>query len=465
MALGETKLSYQSRSTIPQHIYTVSRLNKEIRAILEQGFAQIQLTGEISNFVAPASGHWYFSLKDEKAQVKAAMWRGNNRNCSYRPVNGAQVTLRARISVYEPRGDYQVIVEHMEAAGEGLLKQQYDALKLKLAAEGLFGSAHKKSLPAHINKVGIITSATGAAVKDILSVLQRRAPQLEVIIYPAQVQGKDAHFQLIEKLQLANKRNEVDVLIIGRGGGSLEDLWCFNEELLARAIFASNLPIISAVGHEIDTTISDYTADLRAATPSAAAELVSSEQDVLIDLIANTKQQLKKATNNQINYAKQRTQNLTQRLRLQHPKNQLMQQSQRIDELSLRLQRAFEQRHHLLQGRMSLLEQKLSHQHPNGRITQAKQGLNQLMLQLRQLQKQHAEARQNKLAFLAATLNSVSPLSVLARGYSITKTNNKVIKSISQLQEGQVIQTQLNDGEISSQITQLVSKTQSKEIN
>jgi exodeoxyribonuclease VII large subunit len=426
--------------------------------VLEQGFAQIQLTGEISNFVAPASGHWYFSLKDEKAQVKAAMWRGHNRHCSYRPVNGAQVTLRARISVYEPRGDYQVIVEHMEAAGEGLLKQQFDALKLRLAAEGLFGGAHKKPLPTHINKVGIITSATGAAVRDILSVLQRRAPQLEVIIYPAQVQGRDAHFELIEKLKLANQRNEVDVLIIGRGGGSLEDLWCFNEELLARAIFDSNLPIISAVGHEIDTTISDYTADLRAATPSAAAELVSSEQDALIDLIESKKQQLEKATNNQIYHAKQRILSLTQRLTLQHPKNQLMQQSQRIDELSLRLCRAFQQRHHLLKSRMSLLEQKLTHQHPSGRITHAKQHLNQLAQQLNQQQKQHTEACRNKFAFLSATLNSVSPLNVLARGYSITKTNNTVIKSIAQLREGQVIKTQFNDGEVSSQVTHIEQK-------
>ncbi|MBQ4852132.1 exodeoxyribonuclease VII large subunit [Pseudoalteromonas sp. MMG012] len=459
MALGETKLSYQSRSTIPQHVYTVSRLNKEIRAILEQGFAQIQLTGEISNFVAPASGHWYFSLKDEKAQVKAAMWRGNNRQCSYRPVNGAQVTLRARISVYEPRGDYQVIVEHMEAAGEGLLKQQYDALKLKLAAEGLFGSVHKKPLPEKINKIGIITSATGAAIKDILSVLQRRAPQLEVVIYPSQVQGKDAHYQLIEKLQLANQRNEVDVIIIGRGGGSLEDLWCFNEELLARAVFASTLPVISAVGHEIDTTISDYTADLRAATPSAAAELVSPDQEVLLAEVQSYKNQLSKAANNHIAHAKQHVQVLSQRLRLQHPKNQLMQQSQRVDELSMRLQRAFNQRQHTLINRMNLLEQRLEHQHPKAHINIAKQRLSQLQQQLHRLQQRKQTEQQSQLALLAARLDSVSPLSVLARGYSITKTNKTVIKSIAQLENGQAITTQFNDGMVHSQITKITANS------
>ena len=256
-------------------IYTVSRLNREIRTVLEQGFASLILTGEISNFITPASGHWYFTLKDERAQVKAAMWRGNNRSQRYRPENGAQVTVRARVSLYEPRGDYQLIVEHMEAAGEGQLKQEFDELKMRLAAQGLFSSAHKKPLPNVVHRVGVITSATGAAIKDILTVLKRRAPQLEVVIYPATVQGKDAHTQLINKISLANERNEVDVVILGRGGGSLEDLWCFNNEQLAHTIFDSKLPIISAVGHEIDTTISDYVADIRAATPSAAAELVS----------------------------------------------------------------------------------------------------------------------------------------------------------------------------------------------
>ena len=222
-------------SSSTKTVYTVSRLNREIRVVLEQGFASLMLTGEISNFITPASGHWYFSLKDDKAQIKAAMWRGNNRNQSYRPENGAQVTVRARVSLYEPRGDYQLIVEHMEPAGEGQLKQEFDQLKMRLAAEGLFSSAYKKPLPQNINRIGVITSATGAAIKDILTVLKRRAPQLEVIIYPAMVQGKEAHQYLINQIELANARNEVDVLILGRGGGSLEDLWCFNHEHLARA--------------------------------------------------------------------------------------------------------------------------------------------------------------------------------------------------------------------------------------
>lgn len=448
-------MSYQSRSIIPQQVYSVSKLNKEIRTILEQGFAQITLTGEISNFVAPASGHWYFSLKDEKAQVKGAMWRGNNRHCSYRPSNGAQVTVRARVSVYEPRGDYQVIVEHMEAAGEGLLKQQFDALKLKLAAEGLFGSSHKKPLPDKIHKVGVITSATGAAIKDILSVLQRRAPQLEVIIYPAQVQGREAHFQLVDKLRLANQRNEVDVLIIGRGGGSLEDLWCFNEEALARAIFASTLPVISAVGHEIDTTISDYTADLRAATPSAAAELVSPDQEALINTITYQKQQLAKTAYHYIRQAKQRVHTLNERLKLQHPQTQLMQQSQRIDELSARLYRAFSQHQSNLVGKIQLLEHRLANQHPQQQINAAQSRVIHLREKLAQLQAKNYTSKQNQLALLAGKLNSVSPLKVLSRGYSITKQGNKVIKSTDQVTKGNTIKTQLGDGELTSVITEI----------
>ncbi|NOU51551.1 exodeoxyribonuclease VII large subunit [Pseudoalteromonas sp. JBTF-M23] len=432
--------------------YTVSKLNREIRAILEQGFASIRLTGEISNFVAPASGHWYFSLKDDKAQIKAAMWRGNNRYCQYKPTNGAQVEVQARVSVYEPRGDYQLIVEKMEPAGEGLLKQQFDALKMHLAAEGLFSSSHKKPLPSKINTVGIITSATGAAIKDILTVLKRRAPQLEVVIYPAQVQGKEAHLQLTEKLTLANQRNEVDVLIIGRGGGSLEDLWCFNEELLARAIFASQLPVISAVGHEIDTTISDYVADLRAATPSAAAELVSPDRQALQQQV----QQYRKALHIQIlqtiKHASQHCKVLEQRLKLQHPENQLLQQQQRVDEFISRLTRAFVQLQAKRSNALALAKQRLNHQHPNKQLSFAHQQLEHMTTALYQVMQKNLNNHQNRLALCAARLDSVSPLNVLARGYSITKHEEKVLKSVAETSQNQKLVTQLHDGEIHSQV-------------
>ena len=260
------------------HILNVSELTKKVRFMLESELGNVWLCGEISNFVSASSGHWYLSLKDEKAQVKCAMFRGSNTRVRIRPANGQQVLVRAKVSLYEPRGDFQLIIEQMEDAGEGLLKQQFDKLKMQLSAEGLFNMADKQMLPDSIERIGLVTSATGAAVKDILTVLQRRSPSTKVVIYPTLVQGELAAQQIAAAIALANARNEVDVLIVGRGGGSMEDLWCFNEEPVVRAIYQSQLPVISAVGHEIDTTLSDYAADLRAPTPSAAAELASSDQ-------------------------------------------------------------------------------------------------------------------------------------------------------------------------------------------
>ncbi|WMO12561.1 exodeoxyribonuclease VII large subunit [Pseudoalteromonas piscicida] len=432
--------------------YSVSRLNREIRALLEQGFASVQLTGEISNFVAPASGHWYFSLKDDKAQIKAAMWRGNNRYCNHRPANGQQVMVQARVSVYEPRGDYQLIVEQMAPAGEGLLKQQFDALKMQLAAEGLFSASHKKPLPSVINRVGVVTSATGAAIKDILTVLKRRAPQLQVVIYPALVQGDEAKQQICKQIAQANARREVDVLIVGRGGGSLEDLWSFNEEPVARAIFASSIPVISAVGHEIDTTISDYVADIRAPTPSAAAELVSPDSEALKLRTSQLLQYLNQAFKRRLEGASQRLANFEARLQLQHPKNQLMQQTQRVDELEQRLIRA--QAHHLRQkqSQFHLLQHRFDRLHPEQRIAQFKQLVAQLGDKLQYAMEQKLNTQRHQLAVSSAKLDSVSPLAVLARGYSIAKQEDKVIKSVADVDPEKPIITQLADGEVVSMV-------------
>ena len=434
-----------------QTVYTVSRLNREIRTVLEQGFASLVLTGEISNFIAPASGHWYFSLKDDKAQIKAAMWRGNNRSQSYRPENGAQVTVKARVSLYEPRGDYQLIVEHMEPAGEGQLKQEFDALKMRLAAEGLFSSAYKKPLPQNINRIGVITSATGAAIKDILTVLKRRAPQLEVIIYPAMVQGKEAHIHLINQIELSNARNEVDILILGRGGGSLEDMWCFNHEQLARAIHNSDLPIISAVGHEIDTTISDYVADMRAPTPSAAAELVSPNTQELHSKVTQLINRLNNAFKHSIADKRALATQLQHRLNLCHPRNQLNQKAQRLDELSIALQQAMQSRLYLQERTLNNLTPRLMRQSPDKKLAQASHQLSQLQARLNQAIQQQLQQANNSLALQASKLDSVSPLNVLARGYSITKTQQgKVVKSVGQIKAGDVLVTELVDGSIKS---------------
>ena len=436
-----------------QTVYTVSRLNREIRTVLEQGFASLILTGEISNFITPASGHWYFSLKDEKAQIKAAMWRGNNRSQSYRPENGTQVTVRARVSLYEPRGDYQLIVEHMEPAGEGQLKQEFDALKMRLAAEGLFSSAYKKPLPQNINRVGVITSATGAAIKDILTVLKRRAPQLEVIIYPAMVQGKEAHVHLINQIQLANARNEVDVLIVGRGGGSLEDLWCFNHEQLARAIYQSELPIVSAVGHEIDTTISDYVADVRAATPSAAAELVSPNTQELHGKVIELINRLNNAFKHDMADKRALATQLQHRLNLCHPRNQLNQKTQRLDELTIALQQGMRNRLYQQERMLNNLTPRLMRQSPDKKLSQASHQLMQIQTRLEQAMQHKLQHAQNSLALQASRLDSVSPLNVLARGYSITKTQQgKVIKSVDHIKTGDVLITELADGAIKSTV-------------
>ena len=434
-----------------QTVYTVSRLNREIRTVLEQGFASLVLTGEISNFIVPASGHWYFSLKDDKAQIKAAMWRGNNRSQSYRPENGAQVTVKARVSLYEPRGDYQLIVEHMEPAGEGQLKQEFDALKMRLAAEGLFSSAYKKPLPQNINRIGVITSATGAAIKDILTVLKRRAPQLEVIIYPAMVQGKEAHIHLINQIELANARNEVDILILGRGGGSLEDMWCFNHEQLARAIHNSDLPIISAVGHEIDTTISDYVADMRAPTPSAAAELVSPNTQELHSKVTQLINRLNNAFKHSIADKRALATQLQHRLNLCHPRNQLNQKAQRLDELSIALQQAMQSRLYQQERTLNNLTPRLMRQSPDKKLAQASHQLSQLQARLNQAIQQQLQQANNSLALQASKLDSVSPLNVLARGYSITKTQQgKVVKSVGQIKTGDVLVTELVDGSVKS---------------
>ena len=436
-----------------QAVYTVSRLNREIRTILEQGFASLVLTGEISNFITPASGHWYFSLKDDKAQIKAAMWRGNNRNQSYRPVNGAQVTVKARVSLYEPRGDYQLIVEHMEPAGEGQLKQEFDALKMRLAAEGLFSSAHKQPLPQNINRIGVITSATGAAIKDILTVLKRRAPQLEVIIYPAMVQGKEAHVHLINQIELANARDEVDVLILGRGGGSLEDLWCFNHEQLARAIFKSELPIVSAVGHEIDTTISDYVADVRAATPSAAAELVSPNTQELHNKVTQLVNRLSNAFKHGIADKRALATQLQHRLNLCHPRNQLNQKSQRLDELSIALQQAMRNRLYQQERTLNNLTPRLMRQSPDKKLATANHQLTQIQARLNQAIQHQLQQANNNLALQASRLDSVSPLNVLARGYSITKNEkNKVVKSVGDVKAGDTLITEFVDGVVHSQV-------------
>ena len=441
------------------NIYSVSQLNQSVRLMLENQLGAVWLTGEISNFSQPVSGHWYLSLKDENAQVRCAMFRMKNLRVSFRPTNGIQVLVRANVSLYEPRGDYQLIIESMHLAGEGLLMQQFEALKMKLAAEGLFAQHLKKNLPHFSKAVGIITSKTGAALQDILHILQRRDPSLKIIIYPTAVQGKDAATDIAQMIELANQRQEVDVLIVGRGGGSLEDLWCFNEEMVARAIFHSHLPVISAVGHETDVTIADFVADVRAPTPSAAAELVSRNQTELLQQLQYRRQRLEIALDCLFAEKQQKLKHLSLRLHNQHPQAQLRIQQQLITQLSHRLQQTL--RHHWQKTAENLtaLSMRLYKNPLPLRLQQYEQQLAQLKVRLNSHMNLTLSLQQKQLAHLCGKLDSLSPLKVLARGYSITQNQqNFTIRSLKDVNVGEHIKTRLTDGNIISQVIRLEEK-------
>ena len=441
------------------NIYSVSQLNQSVRLMLENQLGAVWLTGEISNFSQPVSGHWYLSLKDENAQVRCAMFRMKNLRVSFRPTNGMQVLVRANVSLYEPRGDYQLIIESMHLAGEGLLMQQFEALKLKLAAEGLFAQHLKKNLPHFSKAVGIITSKTGAALQDILHILQRRDPSLKIIIYPTAVQGKDAATDIAQMIELANQRQEVDVLIVGRGGGSLEDLWCFNEEIVARAIFHSHLPVISAVGHETDVTIADFVADLRAPTPSAAAELVSRNQTELLQQLQYRRQRLEIALDRLFAEKQQKLRHLSLRLHNQHPQAQLRIQQQLITQLSHRLQQSLRHCWQKKAENLTALSIRLYKNPLPLRIQQYEQQLAQLKVRLNSHMNLTLSLQQKQLAHLCGKLDSLSPLKVLARGYSITQNQqNFTIRSIKDVNVGEHIKTRLTDGDIISQVIRLEEK-------
>ncbi|WP_278427059.1 exodeoxyribonuclease VII large subunit [Pantoea dispersa] len=446
------------------NIFTVSRLNTTVRQLLENEMGLVWLSAEISNFTQPASGHWYFTLKDDGAQVRCAMFRNSNRRVSFRPQHGQQVLVRASITLYEPRGDYQLIIESMHPAGEGLLQQQFEQLKARLAAEGLFDQQFKQPLPEPARQVGVITSATGAALHDVLRVLHRRDPSLPVVIYPTAVQGVDAPATIVRAIELANQRDECDVLIVGRGGGSLEDLWSFNDERVARAIFASRLPIVSAVGHETDVTIADFVADLRAPTPSAAAELVSRNQIELLRRLQSQQQRMEMAMDYYVAQQQRRFTRLQHRLQQQHPQLRLARQQTTLIQLQRRLQEAADQRLRLAHRQQDRLLQRLQSQQPQGRILRAQQQLQQWHYRLQQgMEKQLNHSRQ-RFGTLAAQLEGVSPLATLARGFSVTTdAQGQVVKKTRQLHAGDLLRTRLDDGWVESQVTALQpQKTRSR---
>ncbi|MEW5288286.1 exodeoxyribonuclease VII large subunit [Erwinia papayae] len=436
------------------NIFTVSRLNTTVRKLLEMEMGQIWLSAEISNFFQPSSGHWYFTLKDDAAQVRCAMFRNSNRRVTFRPQNGQQVLVRATITLYEPRGDYQLIAESMQPAGEGLLQQQFEQLKQKLLAEGLFDQRYKQPLPDPARQVGVITSATGAALRDILHVLHRRDPSLPVVIYPTPVQGVDAPDALVRAIELANLRGECDVLIVGRGGGSLEDLWSFNVERVARAIFASRIPIVSAVGHETDVTISDFVADLRAPTPSAAAELVSRNQTELLRQLQSLQTRLEMATDYYLAEQRRKFALLHHRLQQQHPQLRLARQQTTLMKLQGRLAEAIQRKLRQADRQLERPAQRLVNFQPQSKIHQAQQHMQQLYYRLQQTLQQRLHADKQRFSTLAGQLEGVSPLATLARGFSVTTaTDGQVIKKTRQIKPGEILKTRLDDGWVESEVT------------
>lgn len=480
------------------NIFTVTQLNYSVRHLLEMELGQVWLIGEISNFSQPVSGHWYLSLKDENAQVRCAMFKMKNLRVNFRPQNGMQVLVRASVSLYEPRGDYQLIIESMQMAGDGLLQQQFEALKMKLAVQGFFAQEHKKPIPKFVKQVGIITSPSGAALQDILHILNRRDPSLQIVIYPTLVQGKEATQDIIDTIKLANQRKECDVLIVGRGGGSLEDLWCFNEEAVAYAIYQSELPIISAVGHETDVTIADFVADLRAPTPSAAAELVSRDQQEMVRQLQHHLNTVNLAFDRLWVEKLSRFQHLNLRLNAQSPAKQLellhfkltqifdclqgrLEQSlklkeQKIAQLFLRVQAKHPSRQlemkklHLTQQETRLCKQieqlfnakrqqfyfakqRLDNSALPHNISRQNQNLQQLSHRLTySIEKQFTKQQQGFHA-LCTKLDGLSPLKILGRGYSITQNDQQhVIINTKQIAKGDRITTQLADGQILSEV-------------
>ncbi|MCS2170754.1 exodeoxyribonuclease VII large subunit [Scandinavium sp. TWS1a] len=437
-------------------IFTVSRLNQSVRLLLEREMGQVWISGEISNFSQPSSGHWYFTLKDDNAQVRCAMFRNSNRRVTFRPQHGQQVLVRANITLYEPRGDYQIIVESMQPAGEGLLQQKYEQLKALLSAEGLFDQQFKQPLPTPAHCVGVVTSKSGAALHDILHVLKRRDPSLPVVIYPTSVQGDDAPGQIVRAIERANQREECDLLIVGRGGGSLEDLWSFNDERVARAIFASRIPVVSAVGHETDVTIADFVADLRAPTPSAAAEMVSRNQQELLRQVQSAQQRLEMAMDYFIANRNRRFSQLQHRLQQQHPQLRLARQQTVLDRLRQRMSFALDNQLKKTTQRQQRVIQRLNQQNPQPRIYRAQTRIQQLEYRLAQTLRAQLSTTRERFGNAVTHLEAVSPLSTLARGYSVTTAaDGKLVKKTKQLNAGDTLTTRLEDGVVESEVTKI----------
>ena len=438
-----------------RQIFTVSELTANIKALLEDNFAFIWIAGEISNFRAPTSGHFYFTLKDEHSQIRAVMFRGQNKNLTFRPEDGLRVTGIGRVNVYEPRGTYQIILEYMEPKGIGELQIAYEQLKKRLALEGLFEENHKKPLPFLPKKIGVITSPTGSVVHDILRVIDRRFPDVHILIVPVAVQGKNADLSIAKAIELLNARKDVDVAILARGGGSLEDLAAFNSEIVARAIFNAHIPIVSAVGHETDYTISDFTADLRAPTPSVAAELLLPQKKDLVRRLNELYRAFKGAAYRHIEL--RRTLLAEKSARLGDPKRKIQDFQLRVDDYMQRSVRAIMSQYKAGREKLSWWTDRLHANSPQIQADKLNDKLEQYNYNILKLYDNYINLKRSSLNTLTARLNDLSPTAILARGYSITRTipEAAVVHDPNTVSIGQNLEIMLSKGAITAEVKKI----------
>lgn len=448
----------------PNENLSVSQLNRLAKQLLEDCFSRVQVVGELSNLSRPSSGHWYFTLKDERAQIRCAMFRSRNMAVRFQPQVGQQLLLTGKVSLYEGRGDYQLIVDTMQPAGAGALAMAFEQLKQELLAAGWFDQQRKRPLPENIRHIAIITSPTGAAIHDVLSVLERRWPAMRVTLVPSQVQGEAAAAQLAAAVELCNRlvhsgEQDFDLILLTRGGGSLEDLWPFNERRVAAAVHDSQLPVVSAVGHEVDVSIADFVADVRAPTPSAAAELISPDRAEISLRVSGLQAAVVQMMRQRVQQLQQQCRSLTQRLR--HPGQLLREQSQRLDERELRLGRAMKSQLRQQSQQLLALQRRLEALKPQRQLQQQGNSLAQLQRRLALALRQQLKQESAQIDALTRRLRSLSPEGTLLRGYAIvTDDQGKLVTDSGQLESGERIHARLAQGQFSATVESTEKKDQ-----
>ena len=441
-----------------EHIYSISELNDEVASTLTEAFGVIWVEGEISNLMRSAAGHVYFSLKDESASVRCAMFRMQNQSLDFELRDGMQILARAKVGLYKQRGEFQLIVEYAEESGEGLLRQRFELLKQTLQKEGLFDELHKKPLPKMPKTIGLVTSPKGAAVQDIIKTIKRRYSIVRVIVYPTLVQGNEATKKIASAIDIANQRDECDVIIIARGGGSLEDLWCFNEELVARSIFHSKIPIISGIGHETDFTITDLVADLRAATPTAAAEIALPTTSEIIDRLNRYIFDITQLIDYKVNHFRHQLKSASLRMQASHPQSKLQFNMQKLDLINEKMQKLPMMQVSDLKNIFKISFSKLLASNPKINIEAERQNLKKKNMALSNAMIVLIESKRNHFSVMTAQLEGASPLQSLSRGYAlVTNEDGRNIKSIKKIKTGASVKTKLSDGSFISRVEKIDS--------